>query len=55
MADESFNAWLINRTPMRRWGDVQELAGAAVFLAGDAPTFVNGHILHVDCGVTATL
>ena len=54
-ADASFNAWLINRTPMRRWGDVQELAGAAVFLASDASTFVNGHILYVDGGVTATL
>ena len=55
VADESFNAWLINRTPMRRWGDVQELAGAAVFLASDASTFVNGHVLYVDGGVTASL
>ena len=54
-ADESFNAWLMNRTPMRRWGEVQELAGAAVFLASDASTFVNGHILYVDGGVTASL
>ena len=54
-ADASFNAWLINRTPMRRWGDVQELAGAAVFLASDASTFVNGHVLYVDGGVTASL
>ena len=54
-ADESFNAWLMNRTPMRRWGEVQELAGAAVFLASDASNFVNGHILYVDGGVTASL
>ena len=54
-ADDSFNAWLMNRTPMRRWGEVQELAGAAVFLASDASTFVNGHILYVDGGVTASL
>ena len=54
-ADASFNAWLINRTPMRRWGDVQELAGAAVFLASEASTFVNGHVLYVDGGVTASL
>jgi NAD(P)-dependent dehydrogenase (short-subunit alcohol dehydrogenase family) len=48
-------SWLINRTPSRRWGDVEDLAGAAVFLASDAPRFVNGHILYVDGGVTATL
>ena len=55
VADEAFNAWLINRTPSRRWGDVEDLAGAAVFLASDASRFVNGHILYVDGGVTATL
>ena len=50
-----FSAWLINRTPSRRWGDVGDLIGAAVFLASDASNFVNGHILYVDGGVTATL
>jgi gluconate 5-dehydrogenase len=50
-----FSAWLIARTPSRRWGDVEDLAGAAVFLASDASKFVNGHILYVDGGVTATL
>jgi gluconate 5-dehydrogenase len=50
-----FSAWLIGRTPSRRWGDVQDLVGAAVFLAADASNFVNGHILYVDGGVTATL
>ena len=50
-----FSAWLINRTPSRRWGDVEDLIGAAVFLASDAANFVNGHILYVDGGVTATL
>ena len=50
-----FSAWLIGRTPSRRWGDVEELMGAAVFLASDASRFVNGHILYVDGGVTATL
>lgn len=53
--DPQFSDWLIKRTPTRRWGDVQELTGAAVFLASDASTFVNGHILYVDGGVTATL
>jgi gluconate 5-dehydrogenase len=55
VADEAFSAWLINRTPSRRWGDVEDLAPAAVFLASDASRFVNGHILYVDGGVTATL
>ena len=55
VADPQFSAWLINRTPNRRWGDVKELGGAAVFLASDAASFVNGHILYVDGGVTATL
>lgn len=55
VADPTFNQWLINRTPSRRWGDVQDLGGAAVFLASDASAFVNGHILYVDGGVTATL
>jgi gluconate 5-dehydrogenase len=53
--DPQFNAWLVNRTPCRRWGEVEELAPAAVFLASDAARFVNGHILYVDGGVTATL
>jgi gluconate 5-dehydrogenase len=50
-----FSAWLVNRTPSRRWGEVTELVGAAVFLASDASSFVNGHILYVDGGVTAAL
>ncbi|SIO40367.1 gluconate 5-dehydrogenase [Paraburkholderia phenazinium] len=53
--DETFSKWLIGRTPSRRWGDVEDLVGAAVFLASGASNFVNGHILYVDGGVTATL
>lgn len=53
--DATFTAWLVGRTPSRRWGDVEELGGAAVFLASEASRFVNGHILYVDGGVTATL
>ena len=55
VADETISTWLIGRTPSRRWGNVDDLAGAAVFLASDASRFVNGHILYVDGGVTATL
>jgi len=53
--DPQFSSWLVGRTPSRRWGDVADLGGAAVFLASDASRFVNGHILYVDGGVTATL
>lgn len=53
--DATFTAWLVGRTPSRRWGEVEELGGAAVFLASEASRFVNGHILYVDGGVTATL
>jgi len=53
--DEKFSAWLSARTPMGRWGDVEELVGAAVFLASPASSFVNGHILYVDGGITACL
>ena len=53
--DPTFSSWLVGRTPSRRWGDVEDLGGAAVFLASDASRFVNGHILYVDGGVTACL
>jgi gluconate 5-dehydrogenase len=50
-----FSAWLEKRTPAGRWGNVDELIGAAVFLASDASSFVNGHTLYVDGGITASL
>jgi gluconate 5-dehydrogenase len=53
--DAAFNDWLIARTPSKRWGDVEDLVGAVVFLSSEASNFVNGHILYVDGGVTATL
>ncbi|TPK10063.1 glucose 1-dehydrogenase [Mesorhizobium sp. B2-5-9] len=55
VADETFSAWLTGRTPMRRWGEVRELAGAAVFLASDAASFVSGQTLLVDGGITSVL
>ena len=51
--DAEFSAWLENRTPAGRWGNVEELVGAAIFLSSDASSFVNGHILYVDGGMTA--
>lgn len=50
-----FSSWLEKRTPAGRWGDVEELMGAAVFLASDASSFINGHILYVDGGITSVL
>lgn len=50
-----FSAWLEKRTPAGRWGNVEELVGAAVFLASDASSFINGHTLFVDGGITASL
>jgi gluconate 5-dehydrogenase len=48
-----FSAWLCRRTPAGRWGNVEELVGAAVFLASAASSFVNGQVLYVDGGMTA--
>ncbi|GAA5663528.1 gluconate 5-dehydrogenase [Brucella sp. NBRC 14130] len=53
--DPEFTAWLEKRTPAGRWGNVEELVGAAVFLSSDASTFVNGQVLHVDGGMTASV
>lgn len=54
-ADATFSAWLAGRTPAGRWGNVEELVGAAIFLASDASSFVNGHILYVDGGMTSAV
>ena len=55
MADPVFDGWVKQRTPMGRWGEVEELGPAAIFLASDASSFVNGHILYVDGAFTATV
>jgi gluconate 5-dehydrogenase len=49
------NEFIISRTPAGRWGEPDELQGAAIFLASSASDFVNGHILFVDGGMLATL
>jgi gluconate 5-dehydrogenase len=51
--NEEFSAWLCKRTPAGRWGEVEELYGAAIFLASEASNFVNGQIIFVDGGMTA--
>jgi gluconate 5-dehydrogenase len=53
--DPQFSGWLEKRTPAGRWGNVEELVGAAVFLSGKGSSFVNGHTLYVDGGITVSL
>ncbi|ESL02556.1 putative gluconate 5-dehydrogenase [Catonella morbi ATCC 51271] len=48
-----FDSFIIAKTPAARWGEPEDLAGPAVFLASDASNFVNGHILYVDGGILA--
>jgi gluconate 5-dehydrogenase len=53
--DPVFDAWLCNRTPTGRWGRMEELKGAAVFLASRASSFVNGQVIYVDGGILSVL
>jgi len=53
--DAEFSAWLEKRTPAGRWGEVQELVGACIFLSSAASSFVNGHTLYVDGGISVSL
>ncbi|MCO6051625.1 SDR family oxidoreductase [Mesorhizobium sp. RP14(2022)] len=53
--DPAFTEWLEKRTPAGRWGEVEELVGACIFLASDASSFVNGHTLYVDGALTVSL
>ncbi|GAA4917777.1 gluconate 5-dehydrogenase [Mucilaginibacter defluvii] len=50
-----FNEFIISRTPAGRWGNPQDLAGTAIFLASDASNFINGQIIYVDGGLLATI
>ncbi len=53
--DPAFNAWVVGRTPAKRWGKPGELIGTAVFLASAASDYVNGQIIYVDGGMLAVL
>ena len=48
-----FDSFIVAKTPAARWGNPEDLAGPAVFLASEASDFVNGHILYVDGGILA--
>src|SRR5690554_6425169 len=53
--DEAFNAWVVDRTPARRWGRFEELVGTLVYLCSDVSSFVSGQNLFVDGGMTAVV
>ena len=54
-ADPARYEWIRNRVPMKRWGTAQDLAGAAVFLSGDASAFITGQVLVADGGMTIAI
>ncbi|MDA0237152.1 MAG: SDR family oxidoreductase [Proteobacteria bacterium] len=53
--DKDFNHWVCSRVPVRRWGEVDEIGSAAVFLASDESAYVNGHVLTVDGGFSISM
>ncbi|MER5182345.1 SDR family oxidoreductase [Streptomyces sp. NPDC002896] len=55
VADEEFSAWVRKRTPAGRWGKVEDLVGALLFLSSPASDFVNGQLLYVDGGMLSVL
>jgi gluconate 5-dehydrogenase len=54
-SDPARYEWIRNRTPMKRWGSPQDVAGAAVFLASDASAFITGQVLVADGGMTIAI
>ncbi|MEZ5670726.1 MAG: SDR family oxidoreductase [Alphaproteobacteria bacterium] len=55
LEDKAFTAWVEGRTPLGRWAKPEELGGAVVFLASDAASYVTGHVLAVDGGLSVSL
>ncbi len=53
--DPEFNGWILGRTPARRWGTVDDVAGPVVWLASSASDFVNGQTIFVDGGMTVVV
>ncbi|WP_226627639.1 SDR family oxidoreductase [Alloyangia pacifica] len=55
VSNPDFDAWVKGRTPMRRWGKPEELAGLAIFLASDASNYVSGQLIFADGGMSSVL
>ncbi|MBV8915078.1 MAG: SDR family oxidoreductase [Acetobacteraceae bacterium] len=53
--NKEFYDWVSSRSPLNRWGDPQELGGAAIYFASDASSFCNGQVLTIDGGMTVAL
>ena len=54
LEDPAFKAGIVSRIPLGRVGETRDLVGPAIFLCSDAASFVTGHILSIDGGLTAT-
>ena len=54
LADPAFKAGIVNRIPLGRVGETRDIVGPAIFLCSDAASFVTGHVLSIDGGLTAT-
>ncbi len=53
--NKEFNEWVCKRTPAGRWGTLKEIGPAAVFLASDEASYVNGHVLTVDGAMSVAM
>ena len=54
-SNPDFDAWVKSRTPARRWGKPEELAGTAIYLSSAASAYVNGQIIYADGGMISVL
>ena len=50
--NEEVKQFVENRIPLKRWGQPEEIAGAAIFLASSASSYITGHTLIIDAGLT---